>query len=145
MWQLENWGWQLMNLMQRVQWYANNVHLSSCCIRNPAEIKCSVWDNCILVLTISALVTHIYSKGIQPRLNYFSHYPSPPYPLALWSVHFSSWGKLQCWLKSSGFYLSFLLSLCSVTVCRHESGRCRSFSPFFKLFFLSFHLSRFSF
>ena len=36
----------------------------------------------------------------------------------------------------SGFYLFFLHSICYVAVCRHESGRFRSFIPFLTYFSL---------
>ena len=47
-------------------------------------------------------------------------------------------------MKATVFYLFFLHSPCSITVYRHESGRCCSF-PSFLTNFLSFHLFRFSF
>ena len=53
------------------------------------------------------------------------------------TLHLYSWLKPKCWLKAIVFCVSYVIYLCSVIVCRHESGRCRIF-----LLFSSFESER---
>ena len=53
--------------------------------------------------------------------------------------------KVTVVARAPGFIYFFLQSLHSMAVCRHASGRCCSLFSFLIFFFLSFHLSRFSF
>ena len=59
-------------------------------------------------------------------------------------LYFYTWWKPQCWLKAPGLNVFTLIFLCCADVYRYESGRCCTLLPFLT-YFLSFHLSRFSF
>ena len=49
------------------------------------------------------------------------------------SVSIYSWWKPQCWLENT-IFLFLKVSLCSATVCRHESGASHFFPSYLTIF-----------